>query len=545
MTDENHGRKVRLAREVVELARGRIVADNQFLAPSIGLLDVREAKLGVPFSTDGKTLFIDADLVLADFARTRQPPVHDLAHVILHCLLMHPFLGGREGVDREAWSLATDIVVESLVQEMLGPRPNDRGRAIGIVCEQLEQDLGPAISTRTVYRALAGGAYQNMRDSWRAVLAVDDSTPWFPAPRQRRGQAEAQEDAAGQHSHAPGAGEQAGGGSPAPTHQGEGGAGKPQPGGEGGPGGRRAEQAPTRDGAGELDASLAPVSPLGAREREEAAARWLRAAKSARVDLETTSAARGHSLGNLLRELRVADHRRQDLREFLRKFARPREAMRISPDEFDYVFYSYGLRLYGNMPLIENLEYREQALIRDFAIVIDTSGSVDGPAVQRFVNVAYDALTGGGVFCDRVNVHLIQCDADVREDTKIAGAADLDRWRRGVELHGFGGTDFRPAFAYVDDLLARGEFTELAGLIYLTDGWGTYPERMPAYKTAFVFYDQNFRPDVVPPWAIQFVLDPDELGQRDNPAADPLYGRLSIEDLEQGAPGRGATGERR
>ncbi len=42
-----------------------------------------------------------------------------------------------------------------------------------------------------------------------------------------------------------------------------------------------------------------------------------------------------------------------DYRAFLRRFAAPREVLAADEDAFDYGFYSYGLRLYGNMPLVE------------------------------------------------------------------------------------------------------------------------------------------------------------------------------------------------
>ncbi|MDD6785373.1 MAG: hypothetical protein PUD81_03835, partial [Eggerthellales bacterium] len=45
------------------------------------------------------------------------------------------------------------------------------------------------------------------------------------------------------------------------------------------------------------------------------------------------------------------------------------------------------------------------------------------------------------------------------------------------------------------------------GLVYFTDGWGDYPEWMPDYKVAFVFYDESYRPEIVPTWAAQIVLD--------------------------------------
>ena len=57
------------------------------------------------------------------------------------------------------------------------------------------------------------------------------------------------------------------------------------------------------------------------------------------------------------------------------------------------------------------------------------------------------------------------------------------------KLKGFGSTDFRPVFEYVDELLAKGEFENLKGLIYFTDGYGVYPSRMPGYDTIFAFLD--------------------------------------------------------
>ena len=47
-----------------------------------------------------------------------------------------------------------------------------------------------------------------------------------------------------------------------------------------------------------------------------------------------------------------------------------------------------------------------------------------------------------------------------------------------LTLYGEGGTDFRPAFSYVDQLIRDGEFEHLRGLLYFTDGYGIYPEKM-------------------------------------------------------------------
>ena len=51
------------------------------------------------------------------------------------------------------------------------------------------------------------------------------------------------------------------------------------------------------------------------------------------------------------------------------------EDMRVNDDEFDYVYYTYGLSLYGNLPLVEPLEYKDVNKIKEFVVAIDTSAA--------------------------------------------------------------------------------------------------------------------------------------------------------------------------
>ena len=80
-----------------------------------------------------------------------------------------------------------------------------------------------------------------------------------------------------------------------------------------------------------------------------------------------------------------------------------------------------------------------------------------------------------------------------------------------MKLHGMGGTDFRPVFAYVDQLIDQKEFTNLRGLIYFTDGWGDFPQATPEYETAFVFIDDGMNNYDVPSWAMKLILQKEEL----------------------------------
>ena len=102
-------------------------------------------------------------------------------------------------------------------------------------------------------------------------------------------------------------------------------------------------------------------------------------------------------------------------------------------------------------------------------------------------------------------------DADIQEDVKVTSQDEFDKYLRGMTIKGLGGTDFRPVFEYVSRLQHNHEFTNLKGLIYFTDGYGTFPIQKPKYKAAFVFIDEVYNNPDVPPWAIKLTLRSEEI----------------------------------
>ena len=138
------------------------------------------------------------------------------------------------------------------------------------------------------------------------------------------------------------------------------------------------------------------------------------------------------------------------------------------------------------------MEYKEVKKIKDFVIAIDTSGSVKGDIVQKFITKTYNILKQSESFFTKVNIHIIQCDCKIQEDKKITDAKELDEYMKTMVLKGFGGTDFTPVFEYVEKLIKSKEITNIKGLIYFTDGYGKYPVNQPDYSTAFVFIDDNY-----------------------------------------------------
>ncbi len=90
--------------------------------------------------------------------------------------------------------------------------------------------------------------------------------------------------------------------------------------------------------------------------------------------------------------------------------------------------------------------------------------------MQAFIQKTYNILKQTESFFSKVNIHIVQCDAEIQQDTKVTNAEDFEKFIQTMELRGFGGTDFRPVFTYVDKLIENREFENLKGtdLLY---GW--------------------------------------------------------------------------
>lgn len=210
----------------------------------------------------------------------------------------------------------------------------------------------------------------------------------------------------------------------------------------------------------------------------------------------------------LNKALKVSNREKYDYKEFLRKFAIHSEELQVDMDSFDYVFYNYGLTMNHNMPFIEPLEYKDVTRIEEFVIVIDTSASCSGELITKFLEESYRILTSSQTFSKKINLYIIQCDEKVQTFAKITKIEELREYINNIEVMGFGGTDFRPAFNFINSLIEKGEFNKLKGMLYFTDGYGIYPKKRPSYDVAFVFIDDYYTDANVPSWAMKLLITP-------------------------------------
>ena len=457
------------ARDVLDLSRSILMVRLRFMDIALNRLSPVPTD-GVTLATDGARLMYGPEHVLSLYKNEQERPVRDYLHVILHCIYSHMFIG--DIADRRLWDLACDIAVESTIND-LGTRVawTSRQDLQRSETERLRLEVKLLTAEKIYHYYKENGISDIDADRLRRLFEADDHSGWYkPESHNSRDYKKPKE---GKN-----------------LLQNE-----------------DNEVFPTdsADGVNKKNESI-QRRPL-----EEAKEEWKKIAEKIQEDLETFSREQGDTSGVLTQNLKEVNRERYDYTTFLKKFSVYGETLTVNDEEFDYIYYTYGLKLYENMPLVEPLEYKEVRRIKEFVIAVDTSGSTSGELVQRFLQKTYNILKTTESYFSRVNIHIIQCDAAIQEHVKISCEEEFDSYINDMSIKGLGGTDFRPVFDLVDRLIDEGEITDLKGLIYFTDGRGTFPAHKPGYETAFIFLDNEYNDPDVPPWAIRLVLQNEDI----------------------------------
>ncbi len=459
---EGHSSKAEaLARKLIEEARTSILLNLRFLDSALYRLAPKLEE--TTLATDGRRLYYGIPYIFKLYQREAGAIAHAVLHILMHCIFRHPLIGNLE--NNTLWDLACDMAAESSIVDLdIRSLETAQTASRRDAVAKYQQNISP-FTAEKIYRYFLDHPPQEQELSQlQSLFTVDDHACWYQ-PDMFAAKGSGASDGNGGDSN-----------------------------------GDNGSEAMPID-VGEFD-NLSDAALSEA---------WDSIARHVQMDMETFSKSQGIGAGSMSQQLKQLNRERYDYTAFLRKFAVMGEAMKINDDEFDYIFYTYGLNLYENMPLVEPLEYKDVKRIREFVIAIDTSGSTSGDLVQIFLQKTYNILKSTESFFSKVNIHIIQCDAEIQEAVKITSQEEFDDYISHMKIKGLGGTDFQPVFRYVDELLANGEFTRLKGLIYFTDGDGTFPEYMPAYDAAFVFIRNEYDNPQVPPWAIKLVLDEEEI----------------------------------
>lgn len=235
---------------------------------------------------------------------------------------------------------------------------------------------------------------------------------------------------------------------------------------------------------------------------------WQELSKQVAMELEATNR---NMTGALYDILRIRNHARTDYKQVLRRFLSMGERVKEDPEQFDPIFYTFGLQMYGDLPLMDSTEHSDMPSLEKMVIAIDTSGSTQGVIVSRLLDEAFTAIRQCSM-SDRTELHVIQCDDIIRHDDIIRTREDLFNLERGgVGIVGGGQTDFRPVFDYIAQMRRDDPRSRFGGLIYLTDGKGRFPDSAPDYDVLFIIIDEMKKEPPIPAWAMRMVLGMDDL----------------------------------
>lgn len=505
------------AKEILRVARNGLLMNYRFFDRVIYQLTPLENDEFF-FGSDGQTLYYESAGLIRSFRENPLAVEWMILHTLFHCLYLHPFLSA--GKDPLVWDVACDCYVSHILL-LFKKGDSSLSQFIPLDAQNWIENLTRQVhvfSATSLYayfiRALSQGTLT--REALMAAslpLCLDDHRPWYPPEEKEKqpsdsgqGNGKPREDPSSQEKKKPQPADQKPEGTPQKEEAAPQG-GEPEEGGEGN------GEAPDGDGSGQggnggevsQDSAMAFAQHRQRMERAQEA--WTELARQVEVALNANLVQlHGLDPGSFASTLEHITRENESYTDFLRRFASIQEEVRLDMDEFDYIYYTLGMDTYGNVPLVEPLEYKEIPSIRSFVIVLDTSGSCSDELIRRFLTKTYDILCEEQLFGTTLHVHILQCDAAVQSHVFIQNREELEKYAQSVTVLGRGGTDFRPAFAYVDKLFEEEQITKLDGLLYFTDGYGTYPTAPTAYPTAFLFSEMNGSVPV-PAWAMRIYIE--------------------------------------
>ncbi len=477
MQQEDFEKYQQIAEEIVDYSRNALFVHLRFMNLALFALEHICSDEVECLQTDGKYLAFSPSFVVERFRDNNCFVAHAYLHMVFHCVFRHMFVDNS--VDIARWNLACDIATEAIVDELDLPQTHlpiveQQQVILSLISSQVK-----SLTAERIYRYLQMNVDDLKVEVWAQLFYFDDHECWY------------QHDESQKKAQWPG--DNSSGGDQSQQNEQQSG-----------------ENEDSQQGGSNNDGDSSRQNHNDS-SRQKLQEFWGNASKQMQMDLDRFSQQMGTQAGNLVSGLIEVNREKYDYTKFLQSFAVLGEVMKVNDDEFDYIFYTYGMSLYKNMPLIEPLEYKEVKRIKDFVIAIDTSGSTQGELVEKFLIKTYNILMAKENFFRKINIHIVQCDAGIQHIAKITNEKEFEQYIAELTVYGGGGTDFRPVFQYVDEMITQKQFTNLKGMIYFTDGYGVFPQKMPKYKTAFVFMrDQGDIPDV-PPWAIKLVLDSDEI----------------------------------
>lgn len=518
MEHEVRQRLRELGERILKNSSNELYLSMRFLDVPLSELDYELRMSTFYVGTDGTHIYYNPRFVAEKYAYDSIYVNRSYLHMLLHGIFRHMYL--REEREEERWNLACDIAVEYIID---GLDNRATKRLVSSRREELYERLAKELKVFT-----AEGIYHLMQKNWftereivqySAEFLVCDHQFWEFKTKKKNGKAQnSQQEKPSQKENPE---ERSNTEEKEDSEKKE----NPEKQEENSKQGdsKQEENSDQKDKQQDNSRSEEKKSPelqdleeqntsseVDA-QRKQQENRWKEISEKLKTNLETYQANNPKATESLLQGIGASSREIYDYKTFLRKFAVWKEQLQVDEDSFDYGFYAYGMEHYGNIPFLEPLEYKDEKRVEELVIAIDTSGSCASSLVYRFLKETVTILRETETFHDKFRIHLIQCDEEIKEHQVLTNLEELSQAMEHFQVKGYGNTDFRPVFEYIYELKQMGELKKLKGLLYFTDGYGTFPSKKPDFDTAFVFVRNQYQEDLVPPWAMKVVLEEEQI----------------------------------
>lgn len=425
-------------------ARTKLILDKPFLGALVLRLPLAAAdpQWCPTTATDARNFYYNPEFI--DSLSMSQTQFM-LAHEALHCALSH--FARRQHRIQHRWDIACDFAINPLLlDDGLTPPPNCNvmPQYLGMTAEEIYPLIDENDQTETIDQHL----FDQDNQSGGGQQGKAPDKPEKPL-QESGGDGSRRQDDHDQGGETP-LDEQ--------SQSEEGTGAKPVAGDS-----TRTDQAQNddRDGRGEPT-----PPPLSAEERQTLEVQWQqRLAGAAQQAMQA-----GKMGGNMAR---LVDHLLQPQLPWRMLLARYMTAM--ARDDFSYMRPS---RREGDA-ILPSLKSSQIEIV----VAVDTSGSIRAGEMDEFLSEV-SALKGQM----RARVTLLACDSSLADGAPWV-FEPWEEFRCPAEIHGGGGTDFRPVF---DWLVQQGQQPAL--LVYFTDAQGQFPQNEPNFPVIWLVKGKDLVP---------------------------------------------------
>ena len=385
-----------IAVKILLTSKQELYIEMRYLLELLNFFSYKMDKSTFFVGTQGDTILFNPLMIAKKYKENPVIINRAYLHMVLHCMFKHVFIGGKIAIINSSnstnntdittkqglWNVACDIAVEYIIDGMeencvkrLVPSQREK------IYEILKKECGYP-SAENVYRYLLKcSQLEQQKWIYSDTFLSDDHKYWYDEKQKKDGDNKSEQQ----------------------------------------------ENDEQQDGDSEQNDSKESQSQSSIIASEsDMQDKWEKLGNKLMTELTTFGTGMGKEQKRLIEGVGLIKKKSYSYKEFLRKFAIMTEEMHVDMESFDYGFYNYGIQTYGNLPLIEELEYKEERRIETFVIVIDTSGSCSGEAVKTFLEETYSVLKEREYFAEKINLHIIQCDNAIQSDSYISDLAELE-----------------------------------------------------------------------------------------------------------------------